>query len=228
MLLGKIIRRLIVVSNLFRKILLKKTNVIISWGVLFNTNTKFGTHIKIYKNTSILDTEIGTGTYLGWNTVYDNCSIGKFCSIGPFSKIIYGKHPSSTFISTHPAFFSVNKQAGFTFTDSNLFDEHSFVLENRKLSAVIGNDVWIGFGASIMEGVEIGDGAIIAAGSIVTKNVPAYAIVAGIPARTIKYRFTEPEIEKLRLARWWENDWNWLKNNSHFFSDISNVDFLRR
>lgn len=205
-----------------------RKGIVISRGVLFNNSTNFGNNIKIYKNTSILDSKIGNGTYIGWNSIYDNCQIGKFCSIAPFSKIIYGKHPSSIFISTHPAFFSINKQAGFTFAKSNLFDEHNYVPNSKELSVVIGNDVWIGYGASIIEGLEIGDGAIIAAGSIVTKNVPPYAIVAGIPARIIKYRFNESEIEKLKLYRWWENDWEWIKNNYHLFSDISNIDFLKK
>jgi acetyltransferase-like isoleucine patch superfamily enzyme len=214
------------INNLYRKLKLRKTNVVLLSGVLFNNKTKFGRNIKIYKNTSILDSEIGNGTYVGWNAVYNNCRIGKFCSIAPFSKIIYGKHPSSTFISTHPAFFSINKQAGFTFTNSNVFEENSYVLKDEKISVTIGNDVWIGHGVSIMEGLEIGDGAIIATGAVVTKNVPAYAVVAGVPSRIIKYRFTECEIEKLKELRWWDKDISWIQNNFHLFKNISNINLL--
>lgn len=215
------------INNFYRRFALRKTNVIISSGVLFSNKTKFGSNIKIYKNTSIFDSEIGTGTYLGWNAVYDKCRIGKFCSIAPFSKIIYGKHPSSTFISTHPAFFSINKQAGFTFTDSNIFEENTYVSNDKKISVIIGNDVWIGHGVSIMEGIEIGDGAIIAAGAIVTKNVPPYAVVAGVPSRIIKYRFTEIEIEKLKELKWWDKDLFWIQNNSHLFKDITNINLFK-
>lgn len=215
------------INNLYKKLILRKTNVELLNGVLFNNKTKFGNNIKIYKNCSILNSEIGDGTYIGWNSVYDNCRIGKFCSIAPFSKIIYGKHPSSTFISTHPAFFSINKQAGFTFTDSNIFQENIYALKDEKISVIIGNDVWIGHGASIMEGVEIGDGAIIATGALVNKNVPPYAIVAGIPSRIIRYRFTDTEIKELKELKWWDKDLSWIQNNFHLFKDISNITLFK-
>lgn len=216
-----------IINNFFRKFSLRRKSVVLSRGVLFNTATNFGNNIKIYKDTSIFDSDIGNGTYIGWNAVYNNCRIGKFCSIAPFSKIIYGKHPSSTFISTHPAFFSTNKQGGFTFVKSNVFEEHSYALKSEKISVIIGNDVWIGHGASIMEGVEIGDGAIVAAGTIVTKNVPPYAIVAGVPSRIIRYRFTEFEIEKLKELRWWDKDLSWIRDNSILFNDIANINIIR-
>lgn len=68
---------------------------------------------------------------------------------------------------------------------------------------VIGNDVWIGFGAIIISGVNIGDGAIVAAGAVVTKDVPAYAIVGGVPARVLKMRFPSTVLEKLLSLKWW-------------------------
>ena len=70
----------------------------------------------------------------------------------------------------------------------------------------IGNDVWIGLNATILDGVTIGDGAIVAAGAVVTKDVPPYAVVAGVPAKIIKYRFTESQIDFLLKFRWWEKD----------------------
>jgi len=212
--------------NLYLRIILKRRNVYISKGVVFTHRTEFEDHVKIYPNTLLKDSEIGLGTYIGWNSIFNNCIIGRFCSIAPFAQIIYGTHPSSIFISTHPAFFSKNKQAGFSFTDVNLFDEHKYAIPEKKISVMIGNDVWIGFGTSIMEGVKVGDGAIIAAGSLVTRDVPPYAIVAGIPAKVIKYRFSQLEIDELLRLKWWSKDFNWIQKNHKYFCNISYLNEL--
>jgi acetyltransferase-like isoleucine patch superfamily enzyme len=219
-LLGKI-------SILFKKYLLKKTNVIISNGVQFNKNTKFESYIKINKNTEILNTEIGMGTYINSHSTFNNCIIGKFCSIASHSSIIYGRHPSAGFISTHPSFFSILNQAGFSFTKEKLFEELKYVKPDKKISVIIGNDVWIGYGASIIEGVSIGDGAIIAAGAVVTKDVKPYSIVAGVPAKIIKYRFSEVEIAELLKLKWWDKDFSWLQENYKLFCDVNNIEKLK-
>jgi len=214
-------RKLNIIRNRYQMIILKKRDVYISKGVQYTVSTIFESHIKIYQNTYVKDSHIGLGTYIGWNSAFNNCIIGRFCSIAPFSQIIYGTHPSSIFISTHPAFFSKNKQAGFSFTDVNLFDEHKYAIPENKISVIIGNDVWIGLGSSIMEGVKVGDGAIIAARSLVTKDVPPYAIVAGIPAKVIKYRFSQSEIDELLKLKWWGKDYNWIQKNHKYFCNIS-------
>ena len=84
----------------------------------------------------------------------------------------------------------------------------------------IGNDVWIGLNATILDGVTIGDGAIVAAGAVVTKDVPPYAVVGGVPAKIIKYRFTESQIDFLLKFRWWEKDRKWIQQNYKRFQDI--------
>jgi len=82
--------------------------------------------------------------------------------------------------------------------------------------------VWIGNNATIMSGVKVGDGAIIAAGAIVTHDVPSYAIVAGVPAKVIKYRFGMDTISLLEKIEWWNKDINWIKNNEElFYKDIN-------
>ena len=85
---------------------------------------------------------------------------------------------------------------------------------------MIGNDVWIGSNVIIMSGVRIGDGAVIAAGAIVTKNVEPYSIVGGVPAKTIRRRFEENQIEYLRKIEWWNRSEDWIKKNAASFTDI--------
>jgi acetyltransferase-like isoleucine patch superfamily enzyme len=144
-----------------------------------------------------------------------NTKVGKFCSIGPNVLCVPEKHPSNTFVSTHPIFFSTLKQTQITFADKNYYQE----VEAVK----IGNDVWVGANAIILGGLEIGDGAIIAAGAVVTKNILPYAIVGGAPAKLIRYRFHKNEIDFLSKLKWWDKDIDWLKNNYKLFHDISSL-----
>ena len=91
---------------------------------------------------------------------------------------------------------------------------------NDSVTAIVGNDVWIGDDVTIMGGITVSDGAIIGTGSIVTKNVPAYGIVVGSPAKIIRYRFSEYEIEKLLNIQWWNKSHEWIKHHSHYFMDV--------
>ena len=93
------------------------------------------------------------------------------------------------------------------FDEWNLDPKHITEAWDKKGDIIIGNDVWIGYEALIMSGVTIGDGAIIGARAVVTKDVPPYTIVAGVPAKTIRRRFNDEVIETLQSAQWW----NWEK-----------------
>lgn len=172
----------------------------------------FGNYNVIGEYASLSNVEIKDMSYVAPKTSIKNTSIGKYCSIGIGSIIGLGKHPSRKFVSTHPVFYSILKQSQLSFVDKNDFQEF------EKIE--IGNDVWIGANVIIMDGVKIGDGAIVAAGSVVVKDVPPYAIVGEIPARIIKFRFTEKEIECLLTIRWWEKDIEWLQKNQKYFLDI--------
>ena len=88
---------------------------------------------------------------------------------------------------------------------------------------IIGNDVWIGDNVLILEGVRIGNGAVIATGSVVTKDIPDYAVAAGVPAQVKKYRFSEEEIAFLNKIRWWDREIDWLRKHGDHFSSVSEL-----
>lgn len=172
-------------------------------------------------NTMLSNCSIGLGSYVGMNNELSSIKIGKFCSIGSFITNTTGNHPSSIFVSTHPAFFSKGKAAGFTFTNETKFDELHYVEDNYLVS--IGNDVWIGDHVTLLDGIKIGDGAIIGTGSVVTKDIEPYSINVGVPAKTIRKRFTDEEIEFLLNFKWWDKDWEWIKENAQDFDDIIKI-----
>lgn len=120
-------------------------------------------------------------------------------------------------------FFSLQKQAGFTYVEKQKYCEESYVDPDNQYYVKIENDVWICDGASILAGVTIGNGAVVAANALVTKDVPPYAIVAGVPAKIIGKRFEEEQINYLLSIKWWERDKKWLKNNCDLFADISTM-----
>lgn len=178
------------------------------------THTVFGKYNKIAPNAYLLEVKLGDFTYISDNSRIVNTRIGNYCSIAPNVQCGgFGRHPSRTFVSTHPAFYSTLKQANMTYADKTYFNEFDDPVE-------IGNDVWVGLNAIIMGGIKIGHGAIIAGGAIVTKDVPPYAIVGGNPAKIIRYRFSEEEIENLLYLRWWDKDPEWIRKNFRFFHNI--------
>ena len=163
----------------------------------------FSSHNRIYRRAFLRDTSLGRMSYVAEVSRIGFADIGAFSSIGPNVLLGgLGHHPVDR-LSTHPAFYSARLQAGDTFSESDTIDELPRVR--------VGNDVWIGAGSIILDGVSIGDGAIIAAGAVVNKDVPPYAIVGGVPARIIRYRFDEDTIEALLEWRWWEMDNNQLQ-----------------
>lgn len=203
---------------LIKRIELKRKNIIIESHVSF-FKTRFSRFNWIYKNTIIDRCSLGSYTYISSNCHLIKAQIGSFSSIGPNVEIIYGTHPIH-FVSTHPVFFSTRKQCGTSFVKKNLFDDFKLTQESN-MRAIIGNDVWIGYGAKIMEGITIGDGAIVLAGAYVTKNVESYSIVGGIPAKHIRFRFEEEHMKLLLEFKWWQKDIKWIESNANSFINIT-------
>ena len=186
----------------------RRKNIFLEQKVLFNRRTTFGGWNKVHLGTSISGSQIGRYTFIGQNCYLINAKIGKFCSIGNNVKVVAVTHPTEGFISTHPAFFSIKKQCGTTFVSKQLFDESMSI---AQYSCIIGNDVWIGDDVRIIGGKQIGDGAIIALGAVVTKDVPPYAIVGGVPAKIIRYRYDQQKIDELIKMSWWDKDDEWIR-----------------
>ncbi len=176
-------------------------------------NCKFNNYNTIYKYARLRDSEFGNFSYVARNSQIYNTKVGKYTCIGPNVSSGMGAHPAAEFVSTHPLFYStLGQSSGLVIVDKTLFEE--FPLTE------IGNDVWIGNNAIIKYGVKIGDGAIIGSGAVVTKDVEPYSIVGGVPAKIIKYRFSQDQIEFLQNYKWWDKDLEWIKSNKHLFQNI--------
>lgn len=177
----------------------------------------------VAKLSMVVNSSVGFGTYVSSYSKLFNCKIGRYCSIGQKVQVVFGNHPVKNFVSTHPAFYSLVTPTGFTFADNTKFKEYTYTDEKEKYFVEVGNDVWIGYSALIMSGVYIGDGAIIAAGAVVTKDVPPYAVAGGVPAKVIKYRFDEEDREYMLKLKWWDKDKEWIRKRSVFFEDINQL-----
>lgn len=175
----------------------------------------FSANNRIYRRTYLYSCQLGNMTYVAEGTSIGFTEIGAFCSIGPNVALGgLGWHPTDR-LSTHPAFYSTRLQAGTTFVETiDTADHH-----NELQRTTVGNDVWIGAGCIVLDGVVIGDGAIIAAGAVVTENVPAYAIVGGVPAKVIRYRFDQHTITTLLKWQWWLLSFDELKTMAAIMID---------
>ena len=180
--LMKIIRRINRGIRLIqKKIEFRRKDCSLGKGASFNEDTILFGHNKIGKNSEINSTVMGEYSYIGKDCWMSNAKIGKYSSLAAGISIAYGTHPTEKFISTHPAFFEKKPSIGYSFVNSDLFNAKIRLNDNKSLH--IGNDCWIMQNATLIEGITIGDGAIVMSGAVVTKDVPPYAIVGGCQLR---------------------------------------------
>ena len=168
-----------------------------------NLNTKIGIGSIIMDYTKIdLKTKIGMHSYIGYNCTITKTIIGNYCGVGDNVVIGPGEH------NLHNI-------------SLNLYEEHpdnNLTIKNCN----IGHDVWIGANAVILRGVTIGNGAVIGAGSVVTKDIPAYAIAVGIPARIMRYRFDKVMIDNIESSQWF------LQMKRDAIKTISNIKYTTK
>lgn len=159
---------------------------------------KLGRYASIGERVVLREVTVGDFSYFERHAEAIYTTIGKFCSIAANSRINALEHPMER-LTTHKVSYRPNEYFRFLGVDSAF-------RERRQAKAVtIGHDVWIGHGAVVMPGVRIGNGAIIGANAVVTRDVPTYSIVAGVPAKPLRQRFPEAVATRIEALAWW--DW---------------------
>lgn len=177
------------------------------------TSVIAGEYSRFAEHADVRNSQVGDYSTIGRYAKIVNTEIGKFCAVSWDCTINAVSHPYSH-LSIH-AFPYVPHAGGFV---------SKRVQKVEKV--IIGNDVWVGANSVIMPGLRIGDGAVIGANAVVTKDVPPYAIVVGVPAKILKYRFSDEIIESLLKVRWWDLDRKILEQHIGLFQKPLTLEML--
>ncbi|MFC0410238.1 DapH/DapD/GlmU-related protein [Roseomonas elaeocarpi] len=160
-------------------------------------NSSFGHYCEVGARTKVVDSRFGDYSYVAENSDIMDTTLGRFCSVAAQVRLNPGNHPLERVALSHFTYRSASYGLGE--------DDAAFFAWRRSTPVTLGHDVWIGHGVTVLPGVTIGDGAAIGAGAVVTRDVPAFAIAVGVPARVLRFRFEAPVMESLARIRWW--DW---------------------
>ena len=207
------IRRMVVKERLRRRHRL----VTVGWDFDYQIrdDVTFGEACKLGGPVLITDATIGDFTYIEPGCRVSSVAIGKYCSIGPYAIVGAAQHPIATFASSHPRFYMAAPHFRYDLVED---ERHESWMKAR-----VGHDVWVGAGATVLGGVQVGDGAIVGAGAVVTKDVPPYAVVGGVPAKVLRYRFAPDVIDALLEIAWWDRDEQWLRDNLDAMTDVDTL-----
>ncbi|TVM33444.1 DapH/DapD/GlmU-related protein [Oceanidesulfovibrio marinus] len=183
-------------------------------------DSTLGAYVEVRERTKVVESSMGDYSYIVNDGSVIYTTIGKFCSIASFVRINPGNHPMWRASQHHFMYRSAQYDLGQ--------DDDSFFDWRRGHPVHIGHDVWIGHGVTILPGVTIGTGAVIGAGAVVSKDVPPYTIVGGVPAKPIRERHPKALQDALLEMAWWDWDHETLRERLHDFRTLDAAGFVEK